>query len=102
MEIPKKYKPNEIEDRWKEHWAEEKIYAWDPTRGRDRSDNRTPSKVKGQRHCCPKQDPTVIAREPSIPYGSTDRGNLLGHRSGLDATRVTNCGSRFSRRASSQ
>jgi len=52
MEIPKKYKSKEIEDRWKERWAETKIYAWDPTRGRDETFvvDTPPPTVSGSLH----------------------------------------------------
>jgi len=34
MDLPKKYKPEEIEQRWKAYWHEKKVYAYDPKRGR--------------------------------------------------------------------
>jgi len=52
MEIPKKYKPKEIEDRWKARWAESKIYAWDPSRGREETFvvDTPPPTVSGSLH----------------------------------------------------
>ena len=52
MDIPKKYKPREIEDRWKDHWAEQKIYAWDPSRSRDETFvvDTPPPTVSGSLH----------------------------------------------------
>ncbi|MCH7910833.1 MAG: class I tRNA ligase family protein, partial [Candidatus Hydrogenedentes bacterium] len=35
MEFPKKYKPADMEARWKDQWQQDDIYAWDPTRSRD-------------------------------------------------------------------
>ncbi len=35
MEFPKKYKRQQTEERWKSHWKETGIYAWDPSRPRE-------------------------------------------------------------------
>ncbi len=52
MDIPKKYKAREIEDRWKERWADQKIYAWDPSRGREETFvvDTPPPTVSGSLH----------------------------------------------------
>jgi valyl-tRNA synthetase len=35
MELPKKYKAQEVEDKWQKFWAEKKIYAFDPKSDRE-------------------------------------------------------------------
>lgn len=34
MDLPKKYKPQDIETRWQAYWHEKKVYAYDPERER--------------------------------------------------------------------
>lgn len=52
MEIPKKYAPHETELHWKDAWASEGIYAWDPSRGRDETFvvDTPPPTVSGSLH----------------------------------------------------
>lgn len=52
MELPKKYKAPEIEERWRTYWTEHGIYAWDPERGRDESFvvDTPPPTVSGSLH----------------------------------------------------
>lgn len=35
MEVPDKYKPDEIETRWQRYWEDSRLYAWDPARSRE-------------------------------------------------------------------
>ncbi len=35
MDLPKSYKPQEVECRWEKYWEENNLFAWDPDRGRD-------------------------------------------------------------------
>ena len=32
MDLPKKYKHTEAEDKWRSKWAEDGVYDWDPTK----------------------------------------------------------------------
>lgn len=52
MNVPKKYKPNEIEDRYKAEWVEKGLYSWDPSRGRDETFvvDTPPPTVSGSLH----------------------------------------------------
>lgn len=52
MDLPKKYKAKEIEDRWCAHWADTGIFAWDPSRGRDETFavDTPPPTVSGSLH----------------------------------------------------
>ncbi|MCX5757574.1 MAG: class I tRNA ligase family protein, partial [Candidatus Hydrogenedentes bacterium] len=52
MELPKKYNPREIEDRWIAYWKAQRTYAWDPTRGRDETFvvDTPPPTVSGSLH----------------------------------------------------
>jgi valyl-tRNA synthetase len=52
MDIPKKYKADEIENRWKDRWGEEGIYAWDPSKSREDSFvvDTPPPTVSGSLH----------------------------------------------------
>jgi valyl-tRNA synthetase len=51
-ELPKKYKSNDIENRWCAHWNETGVYAWDPSRGRDETFvvDTPPPTVSGSLH----------------------------------------------------
>jgi len=52
MELPKKYKAQEAEARWQQHWEAQKTYAWDPSRGRDETFvvDTPPPTVSGSLH----------------------------------------------------
>ncbi len=52
MDLPKKYKPAETENRCIEAWAKQGIYAWDPSRGRDETFvvDTPPPTVSGSLH----------------------------------------------------
>ena len=52
MDLPKKYKANEIEEHWKDYWKENGTYDWDPTRGRDETFvvDTPPPTVSGSLH----------------------------------------------------
>ena len=52
MEFPKKYKPGEIQDRWKDYWQEKNLYAWDPKRPREETFvvDTPPPTVSGSLH----------------------------------------------------
>jgi valyl-tRNA synthetase len=52
MELPKKFKPKDIEDRWCEEWKKSGIYAWDSSRGRDETFvvDTPPPTVSGSLH----------------------------------------------------
>lgn len=52
MELPKRYEPKDIEDKWKARWAENHIYAWDSSRGRDETFvvDTPPPTVSGSLH----------------------------------------------------
>ncbi len=52
MELPKKYNPREIEDRWIAYWKAQRTYAWDPARGRDETFvvDTPPPTVSGSLH----------------------------------------------------
>jgi valyl-tRNA synthetase len=52
MDIPKKYKAVDIENRWKDHWGEQGIYAWDPSKSREESFvvDTPPPTVSGSLH----------------------------------------------------
>jgi valyl-tRNA synthetase len=51
-ELPKKYKPQEIEERQCAEWADSSIYAWDPSKGRDETFvvDTPPPTVSGSLH----------------------------------------------------
>lgn len=52
MEMPKKYEPAEIEQRWKQTWENSHIYAWDSSRGREETFavDTPPPTVSGSLH----------------------------------------------------
>ncbi|MFP6584058.1 MAG: valine--tRNA ligase [Candidatus Hydrogenedentota bacterium] len=52
MDLPKKYKPREVEENWKKAWGESGIYAWDSTRSRDETFvvDTPPPTVSGSLH----------------------------------------------------
>ena len=52
MEFPSKYDPREIEHRWIAYWKAARVYAWDPSRGRDEtfSVDTPPPTVSGSLH----------------------------------------------------
>jgi valyl-tRNA synthetase len=52
MELPKKYEPKGIEERWKTRWLEDRVYAYDPSRGRDETFvvDTPPPTVSGSLH----------------------------------------------------
>lgn len=52
MELPKKFKPHEIEEQCQARWAESNIYAWDPSRGREETFvvDTPPPTVSGSLH----------------------------------------------------
>jgi len=52
MELPKKYEPRAIEDRWIAWWKANRTYAWDPARGRNETFvvDTPPPTVSGSLH----------------------------------------------------
>jgi valyl-tRNA synthetase len=52
MDLPKKYKPQESEERWQREWAGRGLYKWDPARGRDETFvvDTPPPTVSGSLH----------------------------------------------------
>ena len=52
MELPKKYKPHDVEATWKDAWSQSDIYAWDPSRSRDETFvvDTPPPTVSGSLH----------------------------------------------------
>jgi valyl-tRNA synthetase len=52
MEFPKNFEPGNIEARWQAGWADSRIYAWDPSRGRDETFvvDTPPPTVSGSLH----------------------------------------------------
>ncbi|MBI4557128.1 MAG: valine--tRNA ligase [Candidatus Hydrogenedentes bacterium] len=52
MELPKDYQPAEVETRWREQWKTDRLYAWDPSRGRDETFvvDTPPPTVSGSLH----------------------------------------------------
>ncbi|MFP4500526.1 MAG: valine--tRNA ligase [Candidatus Hydrogenedentota bacterium] len=52
MDLPKKYKPHEVEEHWKQHWLDTGIYKWDATRGREETFavDTPPPTVSGSLH----------------------------------------------------
>ncbi len=52
MDLPKKYKADEVETRWQQCWAEQGVYAYDPNRGRDETFvvDTPPPTVSGSLH----------------------------------------------------
>ncbi|HOZ48164.1 MAG TPA: valine--tRNA ligase [Candidatus Hydrogenedentes bacterium] len=52
MELPKKYDPQEMEDRWRKHWKQEQLYAYDPSRPREETFvvDTPPPTVSGSLH----------------------------------------------------
>ena len=52
MEFPKNFEPGEIESRWQQTWADSRIYAWNPDRGRDETFvvDTPPPTVSGSLH----------------------------------------------------
>lgn len=59
MDLPKKYKPQEIEEHWKNAWGESGIYAWDPTR--------------------PREETFVVDTPPPTVSGSLHLGHLFSY-----------------------
>ena len=52
MELPKKYKHTEAEDKWRSKWAKDGVYDWDPTKNREEtfSVDTPPPTVSGSLH----------------------------------------------------
>ena len=52
MDLPKKYRPTDIESKWREWWDAENLFAWDPARGRDETFvvDTPPPTVSGSLH----------------------------------------------------
>ncbi|NIA14723.1 MAG: valine--tRNA ligase [Nitrospiraceae bacterium] len=52
MELPRKYKAKDCEQRWLDHWKDTNIFAYDPTRGRDETFvvDTPPPTVSGSLH----------------------------------------------------
>lgn len=52
MELPKKYEAHETENHWLKHWEDRRIYAYDPSRGRDETFvvDTPPPTVSGSLH----------------------------------------------------
>ncbi len=52
MELPKNYDANAVEDRWKNAWEQENLYAWDPTKSREETFvvDTPPPTVSGSLH----------------------------------------------------
>ncbi len=52
MELPKKYEPAEMEAHWQASWEAKRLYAWDPSRGRDETFvvDTPPPTVSGSLH----------------------------------------------------
>ena len=52
MEFPKNFEPGSMEARWQADWADSRIYAWDPSRGRDETFvvDTPPPTVSGSLH----------------------------------------------------
>jgi len=59
MEFPKKYKPQELEQRWQPYWKETGIYAWDPER--------------------PREETFVVDTPPPTVSGSLHPGHLFSY-----------------------
>ncbi len=52
MELPSKYDPKAVEQRWMQYWRDGRTYAWDPNRGRDETFvvDTPPPTVSGSLH----------------------------------------------------
>ncbi len=52
MELPKKYKPEDVEQRWQQHWHDQQTYAYDPSRPREETFvvDTPPPTVSGSLH----------------------------------------------------
>lgn len=52
MELPNHFKAAEVENRWQQYWAQNKIYAYDPSRGREETFvvDTPPPTVSGSLH----------------------------------------------------
>ena len=52
MELPKKYDVHAVEERWSKRWIDTRLYAWDPSRGRDETFvvDTPPPTVSGSLH----------------------------------------------------
>lgn len=52
MNLPKKYDPAEIADRWMQYWADADVYAWDPAKTREETFvvDTPPPTVSGSLH----------------------------------------------------
>ena len=59
MELPKKYKPHDVEATWKDAWGTAGIYAWDPTR--------------------PREETFVVDTPPPTVSGSLHLGHLFSY-----------------------
>lgn len=51
-ELPNKYAPASLEERWRKEWDEKEVYAWDPSKGRDQTFvvDTPPPTVSGSLH----------------------------------------------------
>ena len=52
MDLPKKYKAGELEDRWQKYWTDKGVYTWDPDRPRNETFvvDTPPPTVSGSLH----------------------------------------------------
>lgn len=52
MNLPNKYEPHDMEARWMESWAQDRVYAWDPERPREETFvvDTPPPTVSGSLH----------------------------------------------------
>ena len=52
MDIPKKYEPADMEAQWQGYWQDNRLYAWDPSRGREETFvvDTPPPTVSGSLH----------------------------------------------------
>lgn len=52
MELPNKYDPHEIENRWIDHWKKTRVFSWDPTKSREETFvvDTPPPTVSGSLH----------------------------------------------------
>jgi len=52
MDLPKRYKHDDVESRWKDWWSDESVYQWDPSKGRDETFvvDTPPPTVSGSLH----------------------------------------------------
>jgi valyl-tRNA synthetase len=59
MDLPKKYKPHDVEATWKDAWGKAGIYAWDPAR--------------------PREETFVVDTPPPTVSGSLHLGHLFSY-----------------------